>query len=109
MELASEPQARIRSALNKILDAYLDETRRVLAGLPVRGGGLGVLDSDTVVTPSHVVVSFPALLLPLLAAYHRASSARIFTALAVLSQSSTAQVTALRTLLRVGHSVTTGL
>ena len=56
VELARKPQARIRSALIDNLDASLDDTQWDLAGLPVRRGGLGILDPATVVTPAHVAV-----------------------------------------------------
>ena len=67
--------------LREILDAPLDEAQYTLARLPVRRGGLGILDT--------VVASAPAL--------------------TVLAQSSPAHVVALRALIRPGHLITADL
>ena len=53
-ELATEAQAKMRSALTDLLDSSLDEAQWSLARLPVRRGGLGVLDPVTASAPAHV-------------------------------------------------------
>ncbi len=52
--LAADAQAKMRSALNEVLDTSLDATQWSLARLPVRKGGLGILDPLTTVAPAHV-------------------------------------------------------
>ena len=102
--LATEAQERLRATLADMLDMPLADTQWALARLPVRKGGLGILDPVTAAAPAHVA-SFLSSSAGALA--HDLPSCEapqsFFTALASLSQSSPAHASALRTLVRVGH------
>ena len=110
LSLATETQSRMRAALNDVLDVALEDTQWALARLPVRRGGLGILDPLTAAAPAHVAAflsssagacsnGLPACKVP----------QSFFTALAALTQSSPAHATALRTLLRVGQPMDTDI
>ncbi len=104
LRLATEAQERLRATLADMLDMPLADTQWALARLPVRKGGLGILDPVTAAAPAHVA-SFLSSSAGALA--HDLPSCEapqsFFTALASLSQSSPAHASDLRTLVRVGH------
>ena len=110
LALATEAQAKMRSALQDILDTALDETQWALARLPIRRGGLGILDPVTVVAPAHVAAFLSS---SCAASAGGLPSCKVpqafFNALATLAQSSPAHVSALRTLLRIGYTVSADL
>ena len=106
LSLATETQLRMRSILSDILDSPLDETQWVLARLPVRRGGIGVLDPVDAAASAHVAAflsssvgassnGLPACKVP----------QSFFAALTALAQSSPGHVNALRSLLRAGCPV----
>ena len=86
--------AKILSALNDILDVSLNETQWALARLPVRRGGLGMLDPISAAAPAHVAAF---LFSSCAAASSGLPSCKVqpafFTALATLGPSSPAHVT----------------
>jgi len=105
-ELAPEAQEKLRLALGSILDVALDETQWSLARLPVRRGGLGILDPVSAAAPAHVAAFLSSAIG---ASSNDLPSCKVpqsfFTALATLAQSSPAHISALGSLVRVGQPV----
>ena len=94
---------RMRSVLSEIVDSSLDDTQWALARLPVRRGGLGILDPVDALAPAHLA----AFLSSSAGASSTGLPARkvpqsFFTALTALAQSSPGHVNALRSLVRAG-------
>ena len=105
-KLAIEAQEKLRLALGDIPNVTLDETQWSLARLPVRRGGLGILDPVTAAAPAHVAAFLSSAIG---ASSNDLPSCKVpqsfFTALAIPAQSSPAHVNALRSLVRVGQPV----
>ena len=108
--LANEAQSRVALAFNQLLGVALDPPQWALACLPVKRGGLGILDPKSVAAAAHVA-SF--LVSSVGAHYYELPQCKtpfsFFRALTLLEPSSPGPASALRLLIHPGAPVAADL